>query len=251
MGLPLLARLLFAVAAALVLYACSMLSSPATAQEPRSSPRLSNTATAATAAAVDITPEYWLPASLPHGKPPQVVSGCGPAPGPREQQTQRPRLPHTPCQASDAVVCAIAASAPGHSLLLLSSVLGQPASSVLTERLTAAKGAVSPGQLLLVATTREAATVAQSLGVGWYLPREAGSGAAPARVSAGALWRVGAQLLRAGCTVVLSTSRVCALGGDHHPPPRTSPLTRTLHLRFVGRRAPSRISRLTSTWRRR
>ena len=100
-------------------------------------------------------------------------------------------------------MCTIAARAPDRSILLLVSMPGvAPKASDLEAQIRAARDAVQPGQLLLVAMDAAAATLAQSMNVGWYRPRTSGRGGI--RAALAAQWRTASLLVRAGCTVVVS-----------------------------------------------
>ena len=112
-------------------------------------------------------------------------------------------------------MCSIAAAATDRSLAVVSSVDSTEATG-LAERLTSARDVLAPGQLLLVATDSKSAALAQSLGVAWYRPASraraggggGGGGGQGATEAVAAQWRVASLLLRAGCVVVVSTSRV-------------------------------------------
>ena len=152
---------------------------------------------------------HWLPPEAPTkpGASQKLISGCGPMPGPTASQTQRAHIPHAPCQAADPIMCTIAARAPDRSILLLVSMPGvAPKASDLEAQIRAARDAVQPGQLLLVAMDAAAATLAQSMNVGWYRPRTSGRGGI--RAALAAQWRTASLLVRAGCTVVVSSAHV-------------------------------------------
>jgi hypothetical protein len=144
--------------------------------------------------------------------------GCGPVPGPPAQQTSLHLLAGSSstggcdqAREEDAALCMVAVRAADRSVLLMSSNGADPG---LRDRLVAARGAVGANQLLLVATTAEAAQLAQSLGIGWYRPAaspEGGDGAVKVGTVARTLalqWRTASRLLLMGCTVVVSAARV-------------------------------------------
>jgi hypothetical protein len=154
---------------------------------------------------------YWLPpaaAAVVDGTPASTVSGCSPSPGAH----QRPlvRIAADPCTADDVTACQLAARAPERSLLLIGVDASAADVPARLELLKAARTAVAPGQLLAVVQDARAAGLAQSLGVGWWRPDLSAHTALatpPASLTA-TTWHAAAQLLAAGGTVGLSSSRV-------------------------------------------
>jgi hypothetical protein len=113
----------------------------------------------------------------------------------------------SPCQAGDPVACELARRSADRKFLLLTLT----ASTATTrERLTAARDAVVAGQLLLIVTDTAGAELAQSLGIAWWRvpPSPDLKSNAAAASATSAQWRGASLLVRAGCTVVLSTGRV-------------------------------------------
>ena len=194
---PLLVQLLFCGAISLFIY-----STTSPIAKPQGPTLHSQTASAANFVAAPQPSSsdgvFWLP-PLDGVRAAKTVSGCAPAPGPKQRKLEA--VPLTPCQSTDETACALASNAPERSLLVLSLDASAVSDKKRTQRLMAARDAVAPGQLIVIVVDANAAQHLQSIGVGWWrLP----STTSPLV----AQWRAAALLLRAGCSVVVGGSRI-------------------------------------------
>ena len=221
---PVLVLLLFAGAAVLWWVSLAGLSSPAAASRPLTkppkvellpvdsgSPAVAVAMPAAKAATAGAGGSYWLPDATTRvqssaSTASSTVGSCSPHPGSAKAQRKLDRISASAsrCAAdgsSTAIACAVASATPE---VLLIAAGASTRSEALKERLTAALAAVAAHprqQALLIAGDADVATLAQSVGLGWWRP----PGGAPVDA---AHWHAASLLVRSGCTVVVSSGLV-------------------------------------------